>query len=169
MCVVPALPLECAECIFDRHKVWGVWRQEHQFAFCILDDLFRFWRFVEGGVVDDDDHARLQARNKLSLQPQVERVRIACALEQERCGEFFVYQSCDQTGAWPTMAGAEAVDALATHGVAVVSLRRALKAGFIDIDKRTALLCQLVMALEITATDVCIVQRFSIPPRFFYG
>lgn len=124
---------------------------------------------MEGGVVEHDDHARLQVGNKLLLQPQVECVRIACALEQERRYEFFADQPGNQAGARAAVARAEAVYALAAQGIAIVSLRREFKARFIDINERAALLRQFVMALEVTAATICIVQRFPIPPRFFYG
>ena len=124
---------------------------------------------MEGSIVDDDDCAGFQFWNELLLQPHIERIGVACALEQERCCELFADEPRDQAGAWATVAGAEALHALAAQSVAVVSLRCAFKAGFIDVNERSALLRQFIMAFEIAAADVCIVQRFSIPPRFFYG
>ena len=95
---------------------------------------------MEGSVVDDDDRAGFQVWNELMLQPHIERVRIARTLEQERRCEIFADQSCNQAGARATVSGAKAMHTLAAQSVAVVSLRRAFKAGFIDVNERAALL-----------------------------
>ena len=124
---------------------------------------------MESGVVEHDDRARIQGRHELLLQPQVKRVGVACAFEQERRCEFFADQSRYQAGARAAMAGTKAMHTLAARSVAIVALCRALKAGFIDVNERAPLLRQLVMTFQITAADVFIVQRFFIPPRFFYG
>ena len=124
---------------------------------------------MEGGVVDDDDRARFQIWNELMRQPHIERVRIARTLEQEWSCEIFADQSCNQAGARAAVAGAKAMYALAAQSVTVISLCRALKAGFIDINERAALLRQFVVTLQVSAADVFIVQGFFITPRFFYG
>ncbi len=157
------------EFFLDGHEVWRIRRQEKQIAFCIFNDLFCCGRFVERGVVENDDSAGLKFRDKLSFQPQIERVRVACSFEQKWRCQFLARQSGDQTGARTEVAGAESVHRLAAQGVAVVSLCRAFKAGFIDVNESFVLLRQFVMSLEITAANIFIAQRFFIPPRFFYG
>lgn len=124
---------------------------------------------MEGSVVDDDDCAGFQVWNELMLQPHIERVRIACTLEQERRCDTFADQACNQAGARTAVAGAKAMYALTAQSVTVVSLRRAFKAGFIDVNERATLLRQFVMTLQITAADIFIVQGLFITPRFFYG
>jgi hypothetical protein len=96
-------------------------------------------------------------RHELLIQPHIESLRIARSLKEKGRSQFFAVQSGDQAGARTAIAGAEAVNALSAQGVTVVPLRRALKAGFIDVNKSTALPRKIVMALEIATAIVFIV------------
>jgi hypothetical protein len=93
--VVLAVFFDSRKLFLNGHKVWRVWWQEQQVTFCIFDDLFRCGGLVESSVVEDDDCSWLEFRYKLSFQPQVKRVGVACTIEQKRGCQFFADKAGD--------------------------------------------------------------------------
>ena len=167
--IVFAVSLDISEAFFYRHQVWRVRGQEKDLASGIVDDLPCGGGFVEGGVVDDEDCILRQLRQELLTQPCIERVGVARAIEQAGRRQFLANQSCDQAGAGALVAGTEPGHTPPAQSIAVVPLCRALKSGFIDVNKRAPRLRQGGVLREIIPADVFIVERFFIPPRFFYG
>jgi len=43
-------------------------RQEQQGGSCLLDDVFGIFGFVEGGIIDDDNHIVIQVWQEFVLQ-----------------------------------------------------------------------------------------------------
>ena len=163
------MSFDISEAFFYGHQIRRVRRQEKDLASGIVNDLPCGGGFVEGGIVNDNNRVLCKLRQELLTQPCIECVGVARAIEQAERRQFFANQSRNQAGAGALVAGTEPRYAPPAQSIAVVPLCRALKARFIDVNKRASCLRQGGVLREIIPADVFIVQRFFIPPRFFYG
>lgn len=93
---------------------------------------------MERGIIHDHHDVLGEDGAKLLFQPGIEHRCIACSLEQAGGDNFPLVPSGQEAGAGPGVAGSEAVDALAAHGITVCALGAVRKATFIQIQKRFA-------------------------------
>lgn len=70
-CVLPPL-FQGSEYFFDGVEVWRIGRQVEHMEGRGFHDFACFWRFVEGGVVEDDGGVFRQFLEQMLSQPAIE-------------------------------------------------------------------------------------------------
>lgn len=102
--------------MFDGVKVRGVGRQKQERSPGVFNKLHRVGRFVEGGIVHDDEMGVRQTRGEFRFQPEIEHCGIARSLKQERLLQPIIDAGGDQGGARPSVPGAHPIHAHSPWG-----------------------------------------------------
>ena len=103
---------------------------------------------MEGRVIHNHHHARLEQWAEHFLQPCVEDAGVASAIEQHRGTEAFADARRNQTGAGSAVAGTQPPHFLAARCIAVGAFGGWCKAALIKVDEGCLLLLQLTPAAQ---------------------
>jgi hypothetical protein len=147
----------------------AVRRQEQKFTACQFHEINRELRFVELGVVKDDDRSGFQSRQQFRGQPFIEDIGIARSLEGHRRDQLVAEVSADQARARAFVARDIAVYLLPDERPAMRTACRWRKARFIKINKIAPLLRDFVETPQETAAVFFIALRLCVTSGFFYG
>lgn len=124
---------------------------------------------MERRIVEHDNRAALEKRQKFRCQPFVENIRVASAVEQPWGDQFFAEIPANQAGARTSGSGFFPVYFLSDECPSMRAMNSRREAGFIDKDNIPRFVHGLVKMLQEASAFTFIILRFRVPRGFFYG
>ena len=123
--------------MFDGIEVRGIGRQKHQATTSLFYQLGRCWRLMKAGVVQHNDTARRQSRQKNFFKISVDHLRVATSLKDHWRDQFALLGSGDNAGALPSLAGNFLINALASKSASMFTIEAVIHTAFVQIKDET--------------------------------
>ena len=152
-------------------EVWGIrWQQQRGPG--VLDELRRFRGFVKGRVVPDDQVHAGQTWAQPYLEPGVEHLGIARAVEEDRFCKLWPDARGNERGARSSRPGRQAVHAVSLVGIPLAACDGRREAALIDRHELQAAtsvpLPKTQQRSSLQRAALCVAGRFSPGPPILW-